>query len=443
MIVGGIAALLFATLTPPLGNPDEGNHLARSYLASEGHFGVPGRAPHARLTMPRSFVTLARRLAHTNFRRSPRKFQPDEIRRLFSQPLAPDARVRTGHLGAYGPVCYVPQALAMLPGRLAGASPVALVYMGRLGNVVVYLLAGWLALRLVPTRRLALAIVLLMPMSVAQAASLSADVPTNALAVVFTALCWRLALAPGAEVTRRDAVALVGVAALLALTKAGYWLLVGQCALIPIARFGSVARQRRIFALTAAAVLVPSLLWLAGAIAADPAPGSPHQDMQGQVAHLIDQPWSYFATLGRSLWPNVSMAFVTGIGVLGNLNVMLPTLVYVLVPIALGVATLTDDPDPPELTRWKRAMLLALFAGTAVVLLTLALVAWNPVGVRVIVGVQGRYYLPLVPLVVLAVPALPARWQLRSRARVRVLCIVASAVALALGLHAMLVAFYA
>jgi uncharacterized membrane protein len=137
------------------------------------------------------------------------------------------------------------------------------------------------------------------------------------------------------------------------------------------------------------------------------------------------------------------MAFLTAIGVLGNLNVMLPTFVYVLVPLALGVATLTDDPDPAALTPWKRVLLLALFAGTAVVLLTLALLAWNPVGVRLILGVPGRYYLPLVPLVVLAVPALPRRWQPPHRELVGKLCMLACALALVVALHALTVAFYA
>src|SRR5690606_10247511 len=128
LVLGGVFTLLFAVFTPPLGSPDEHVHLVRAVLVSEGRLGVPGRAPHARETMPRSLFSLHEEIGHADFRSPPRRFTAEEILALLERPLAPRDRILVGFVGTYGPVAYAPQALAMLPARLAGLGPVPLVY---------------------------------------------------------------------------------------------------------------------------------------------------------------------------------------------------------------------------------------------------------------------------------------------------------------------------
>jgi uncharacterized membrane protein len=86
---------------------------------------------------------------------------------------------------AYSPVCYLPQAVGIALGRLFDLPPVALLYLGRLMAVVCTVFLGYAALAATRFFRWPLLLLLLMPMTLFQAASLSADAVTNALSIVF------------------------------------------------------------------------------------------------------------------------------------------------------------------------------------------------------------------------------------------------------------------
>lgn len=402
--LGLVFGLAFIALTPPLGSPDEQVHLARTFLISEGHLRVPGRAPGFEATFPRSLLTLYRRLGHTKPTTPPRHFSGAELRALFAQPLAAESRRPGVSLGTYGPVAYLPQALLMLPGRLLDAPPVVLVYLGRLGNLLGWLVAGWLALRLLPLRGWAICLLLLTPMAVAQAASLSADVPTHAAALLVFAFATRAGFGPESRARRGDLVGLIVALGALGLAKPGYWLLAALVVLIPASRFPGRRERVVVYAATLLAAFVPSALWLAWAKAADPLL-SPLADPSGQLGFVLSHPLEFTGVLAATL-QRFFFAYLIGfVGILGHLNVHLPTALYVLFPCALAALALADRGDPPTLGPARRAALLVLFLIGAVGILSLAYVGWCRVGQGVVNGVQGRYFAPFVPLLLLALPA--------------------------------------
>jgi uncharacterized membrane protein len=96
----------------------------------------------------------------------------------------------------------------------------------------------------------------------------------------------------------------------------------------------------------------------------------------------------------------------TLVGTLGQLDIQLPELVYFAYPALLLAAAATDPHDPAALTPLRRLALVALFACVSLGVLTLAYLGWNPVGERWIHGVQGRYFLPALPLLLVALPAI-------------------------------------
>ena len=402
--LGLVFGLAFAALTPPLGSPDEQIHLARTFLISEGHFRVPGRAPGFEATFPRSLLTLHRTLRHAKPMTPPRRFSAAELRALFAQPLAAESRRPGTALGSYGPVAYLPQALLLLPGRLLEAPPVVLVYLGRLGNLLAWLAAGWLALRLLPLRGWATCLLLLTPMAVAQAASLSADVPTHAAALLVFACATRAAFGPESLARRGDLVGLTVSLGALGLTKPGYWLLAALVVLIPARRFRGRRERVVVYAATLLAALVPSALWLAGAEAANPLL-SPNADPRGQLGFVLGHPLEFAGVLVATVERNFFGYVIGFVGVLGHLNVHLPTALHLLFPGALAALALADRGDPATLGPARRAALVVIFLLGALGILSLAYLGWCRVGQAVINGVQGRYFVPFVPLLLLALPA--------------------------------------
>ena len=86
---------------------------------------------------------------------------------------------------------YLPAALGISLGRVMGLSSLMTFTLGRMMNLLVYLLLTMLALVLMPYGRNMLALVMLLPITMQQAASASYDAILNGMLFLFTALCLR------------------------------------------------------------------------------------------------------------------------------------------------------------------------------------------------------------------------------------------------------------
>ena len=388
-------------VSPPLTTPDEGRHMARIYTISAGSLRLPADA-----RVPESLVELNQRMTRLWPPLRPRKQRRREtLRPFWDQPLNPAAQVPVRNLATYGPLAYAPQALGFVLGRAVEAPPIGLVYLGRLANLFTWALVVAAALAITPLRRWAFAALALLPMSLFLAASLSADAPTNALALLFVAAVLRAGFGPHDGVRPGDVALLCVAAALFGLTKGGYWPLAGVALLIPGARFRGARHRWFVMAAVASAALVPSGLWFAEAQTTGYAEAGKGADWVGQLEFIGSNPLRYAGIFFDS-WLETGRAYVTTfLGVLGRLDVVLPAWLYGSLAVALVTLPVLEARDPEALVPARRIGLLALFALSTGAVFTMIYLAGNEVGAPLIRGVQGRYLWPLAPLLLLAVPA--------------------------------------
>jgi hypothetical protein len=96
------------------------------------------------------------------------------------------------------------------------------------------------------------------------------------------------------------------------------------------------------------------------------------------------------------------------IGVLGQLSLRLPKLLYTLwsLAIASGLAGLAASP-PGRGPRWFTALAAAVAVLGSIELIFVALyLTWTPVGMDRVDGIQGRYFIPLLPALLFAMPGI-------------------------------------
>ena len=117
--------------------------------------------------------------------------------------------------------------------------------------------------------------------------------------------------------------------------------------------------------------------------------------MPGQVAFVIGHPVEYLQILALSIWDRGPGLYRSSVGMLGWLQVPLPWFAYALPVVAMVLALVatpsTERRDPLWWTAWDAAILAASF----VLIMTALYLYWNPVAAPIILGVQGRYFLPL------------------------------------------------
>ncbi len=191
LILGLFLGIPYAAFMGPWHVQDEEQHMYRTYLVSQGvctgRAGVSGNADYFGGDFREEY-------RHFNFVQLP----PETTARdLVGRVDGTHPALVVGQFTAvnlYNCLVYLPSGTAVAFGRAFTESPISLMYMGRLGNLIFYLLMIVAAMRILPEFQVPLAVLALMPMALHQGASLSADAVTMAVSFVLTAYILRLSV---------------------------------------------------------------------------------------------------------------------------------------------------------------------------------------------------------------------------------------------------------
>lgn len=406
--VFALFAVVFGTalvfVIPPFESADEPVHFLRAFQISEGTLiarqrdfrGLHGGyLPASLYDIWLPFSTIGFHVSH--------KASLREIWRVMKIPLQPDRRmfIMFANTAHYCPTCYVPQAIGIGIGRLLHIPPLAMLYLGREANLLVWAAFGTLSLRLAPAIARPLFLLLLMPMSLWTASTVSADTPTNALAILLTAWICAQSARPAGSMDLKSIVQLLAISIPLTLCKTAYAPLVGLILLIPKSNF--VRGRKVLTVLTVVAINVAALaIWSSTSESLETRINPDTTVSPQQQANLLEQqpsrlPGLLLQTIKSWGWTCVR-SFVA---LIGWSDMYLPTVIVVAYLLLVTIACAATD---------RRAQLpapgLAAVVIPPMVFLSVGIIAifsyifWTPVGFPVILGISGRYFIPLAPAII-------------------------------------------
>ena len=405
-VLAPLFGLLYVLATPPFQSPDEPQHFYRAYQISE--LGFIGRKsadtpePGAGGVLPRSLKVVADLVMADVPHNIRRYVDPEAVKAALRIPLQPDDRefLEFSTDVLYSPVPYAPQAAAIGLGRLFHAPPLVLLYLARVFNLAAWLLLVAAALRLTPVFRWVFLVLALAPMSIAQAASASADALTNGAAYLLIAAVFEAVFAPGAVLDRARLLRLAALTLAVALSKPVYALLPFLVLLVPAARYEAPKKLR------VAAAAIPFLggaaaaAWSA-AVSSLSVPLRSGVSSSGQIHFILAHPGRFLSAIRAMVAAHFGDHVHEFVGQLGWLDVALPAALILLFLVVLALAALADKNEKIEV-RWPpRALGLIITAVSAAAIVTAIYIVWNPVGAAGIEGVQGRYFIPFGPLILL------------------------------------------
>lgn len=388
-------------LIPPLGGGNEKANLERTFAIAYGGLLIHDTEIPRGLS---SFIAAA----SEPFQQGalpPYRYSLPQWKALAAMKLQAETQVMLppNPIAVLHPLSY-PQALFVRIGAWLGVTPLAVFYLARLAGL---LLGSWLmfaAIRTTPSHTYLFCALALLPTITFMRSCLDADQITNGLAFLFIACAMREIKQAGA-IAHSAVVRLALLAFILAQCKSAYLLIPLLSAAIPQSRFGSP--RRRIYALMAIVLpgLLAGLLWMA-ALKYTYFSGMQYRTWGGEVnpdlqmAYILSQPWEYLRVLGRTLFltPLIPEAIRGILGVFGP-PVALPSALYGLLAFLLIMVAASDRTQAeiiysPAAKQW--AALIA--GGVTLVILTLLYLQWTGLHAPVILGFQGRYLYPLLPL---------------------------------------------
>ncbi len=394
-----IAALLFgavlAAVTPPFQVPDEPAHFYRAYRVSEGRLDLVPRGLREAM-LPASVHRIGTDLLGDLPFNNEKRIAPGKILAAFQVPLEPDRRepVFFANSLQYTFVPYIPQAAGIAAGRLFGAPPVALLYLGRLTNLLFGVLIVAFAIRRLPAYKWLTAMVALTPMALSLLGSASADVTTIAAAFTLVSMVAKLAWGEKGA-TRGDLLLLTLSAVALCASKPPYMPLALLPILIPAARFpwrrAGFILFHTILALAAAAWSVVTSRSV-GTIRIDAG-----VDVNRQIHDSLTHPFGFLWVLIHDYAVHTPRYLGELVGKLGWLDTKIPIPLRVVYLAVLLALVFLDVSPRIEVRPWQKGILAAATLAAMAIVSASQYAIWTSYGADLIEGIQGRYFLPLVP----------------------------------------------
>ena len=419
--LGLVFLLGFVFLTPPFQVADEHVHFLRAYHLTTGtlkatklddtQVGAP---------LPRSIRLAIEDLLIPVMHKPEAKVQSEVIFDHLGRPLSPGDKIFQNfhNTALYPPPAYLPQMAAIGLGRIFGLSALAQFYLARLAAMAVSWWLTYLAIRKIPAGKWTLLAVALMPMTLFQTASSSADALIMAYSLFFLAVVIHLATKP-VELSLRGLGLLFLLTVCVSLGKTAYLPLPLLLLMVPANRFPPLHNPR--LALTAVmitAILLPFLwtLWVRDIYIQGRRDPTRDIHPDRQLTWVLEHPIEFFGVLGETIQTQFGFYRDSLIGYLGWLDTPLPKWSVFTYILALILAVILDRerraPAFPHGVYW----ILASVLGSNCLLIFLMLyLSWTDVGGPLIEGIQGRYFIPLLPLFLLLFSTLPTvcppRWR--------------------------------
>lgn len=393
-----VFGLLYVFLLPPFQSVDEGMHFFRSYQISEGHFVAKNSDGLIGDELPTSLSNFYD--AYYPFIKNiDRKSSTQEFLGNFNLKINPQERSFTQftNTALYSPVCYVSQTVGIFLGKFFSNNLGVTYYLGRISNLIFYCLFVYLALLIAPFFKLPIFLLATLPMSLSLAGAYTCDVAVLGLNFIWFALILRMLVSDdikisGISVKKYHLPIFMVLAFLITLTKS-YILLLPLIFLVLPKHLNSKKEYfTLIFGVIFSAVLAGGIwyavshhLTLSMRELAEP---------NMQTEFIKSHPFAYVVVLIRTFFIKTFRLYITMVGVLGWQDTRLDFITYMAYPVLMFFAIFSDKSDFRLSKLQKTIALLTVLFGV-ILTYTSLYIMWTPVGNSVVLGLNGKYFIPL------------------------------------------------
>ncbi len=422
LIVGFIFGLTFLILTPPFQVPDEPNHFYRAWQIASGQLFPTKQDNRLGSFMPKSLIKAVN--AHLDIKGNPyAKTSFKNIREQLQIKLDDKTLefVDFPNTALYTPISYLPQAISIAVFKLLGFSPVWILYFTRLTVLFLWLLVVYRVIKMLPIFKWFFTFSALLPMCVFINMSVSADVITNLLGFLWIGNVFKFAFG-GNLLRKQQMISLFLLAIFIASAKYVYTPIVFLIFLIPTRKFPKT-RFFKSYGLHVCVILLAFLVAFIGSryasktyisnasynqshlVGLDVPYGT---DINGQIKYLKDHPKKISEVVYKGFIHSFEMLQTTYIGVLGWLDVHISSFFIYLSYLSLFLILLKENYNSKFIIKiWQRFIIFSIGILLMFLIYLSQYLSWAGVGSEYCGGIQGRYFITVLPLVFLGLIFVP------------------------------------
>ncbi len=389
-----IVGLILVLIIPAGANYDEETYMGRIWEMGLGHI-MPNSHLAEGPNMPNGFLTVSyRRQVNLPV------IDMDTWKRQWEIKIDWDDFEKHQTRAVYFPTLFMVQAVIM---RLFGAHwhfPVlALYYMLRFSYLVMYCLLVYFAIKTIPFGKWLLGILSAAPMCLIQAASVSSDAVIFGVAYLFIAWVIHLATDPVKGMSKKQLLITCLLIIAIGTLKPNTIFLLLLLVIIPRQKINNNKTRLVLIGMTIISIAL-SVGWSAIASTYFTGREDTNVDTMGQFVSLFTNPLVFFKDLWLTLSTSIRAFYFQAVGVSGYGNWVMPPIVYWLYPIVILLAFFTEQ-EEIKLTIRQRILVFLTGLINFLAIFVIFFVVETPEGYQGIWGVQGRYFVPFFPLLLL------------------------------------------
>lgn len=386
LIIGG----MYIFVIPLCAQSDEPAHLYRAWQVAQGEIIAPIRDGNFTTEIPKSVVDMVQVNSEIK-KREYKKYY--DIKEMANIPLNEDETVEVTTSGNYHGISYLPQIVGLKIGMILKLNPYYSAMLGRITSLIItVLLLAWGIYKL-PKHKLFATIVLLCPVVLSHAASFSADNVT--LASVFLLVSYVYYYMQTKEkIKKKDYIILIALTFIIAVSKIAYLPVICILAFLPKECFEDTKRKWIYSALLIAFGTIVAIWWMKTASISATA-GDPTYTNTWIYSNPIGYLIVLFRTTVSNAWDYLENIFA------GHFLCHNQVSPYSIIPIAyivISVIAFFSDENEKKTTMMQKLISFGIIAFSYVLISTAMYVYNTSFKNGIIVGVQGRYFVPLLML---------------------------------------------
>lgn len=305
----------------------------------------------------------------------------------------------------YNPIQYLPQTLGVVLAKILCGNPMIMAYCARVINMLMAIIILYFALKKMPFGKVGLIVSMCLPIAIEGFTSMSPDAITISVAYLFIAYIFNIVFDKdeNRKINKKDTIILAVLSVILALCKIVYLPIVGLMLLLTKNNFKTKRTHIVIVLGIMSIAICANLLWLNTANMYL----SMYKDGNSnlQIATIFQNPVLYIErvlfTLNYSIEDYIYPLFGSELGwnEFAQMNYILPSVIgalFVFVNIA-------DNTLKIKMKKYQNIIIILIILAVIGLIFTSLYIQWNDSEDAIITGIQGRYFIPILPLIMLVV----------------------------------------
>lgn len=303
-------------------------------------------------------------------------------------------------IAAYSPLTYLPQIIGINIGRIFTTNSIIHFYIARIANIITCTIMLYFAIKIIPYGKNMMFLLCIIPIVIEGFSTLSADGMLISASFLFIAYILKLREEKNKKISKKDIIILSVLSIIIALSKTIYIILLPLLFLIPKEKFKNNKTKIIFIAIICIVSAILDIGWYIIGIQKDTffveAGNNP-------VGFIISNPIEYVKKLLYTIIKNTPQYIQEMFGLKLEWNEAITIPIFPIALLILSILISTLGKIKTNFKRMEKILLVTIIISCILLVFTSMFISWSETETLEIMGIQGRYFIPILPLVFLLI----------------------------------------